>query len=82
MIGVRADGRKEFVALTDGIARPPSRGPTCCATASTAAYAPDLVALVAPGRSSSTADSSNDRTNQQTTPKPHDTLHNRLIHGP
>jgi transposase-like protein len=29
MIGVRADGRKELVALTDGTGSPPSRGRGC-----------------------------------------------------
>ncbi len=31
MIGVRADGTKELIALTTGTASPPSRGLTCCA---------------------------------------------------
>jgi transposase-like protein len=31
MIGVRADGRKELVALTDGFGNPTSRGLICCA---------------------------------------------------
>jgi hypothetical protein len=41
LIGVRADGRKELVALTDVTVtgRPPSRGRPCCATASAAACA-------------------------------------------
>jgi transposase-like protein len=29
LLGVRADGKKELVALTDGTASPPSRGPGC-----------------------------------------------------
>ena len=33
MIGVRADGRKELVALADGYADPQSRGLICCAIA-------------------------------------------------
>jgi hypothetical protein len=33
LIGVRADGRKEFVALADGPGIRLSRGPICCATA-------------------------------------------------
>jgi len=37
MIGVRADGRKELIALADGSANPLSRGPICCATANDAA---------------------------------------------
>ena len=40
MIGVRADGRKELVALTDGYRESPSPGPICCATASAGACAP------------------------------------------
>ena len=41
MIGVRADGRKELVALTDGLPRvAPSRGPICCVIAAAAACAP------------------------------------------
>jgi len=31
MIGVRADGKKELVALTDGYRSPPNRGLVCCA---------------------------------------------------
>ena len=33
MIGVRADGRKELVALTDGYRSPSTPGRTCCVTA-------------------------------------------------
>ena len=40
MIGVRADGRKELIALADGSGSPPSRGRTCCATARAAGCAP------------------------------------------
>ena len=39
MIGVRADGRKELIALADGYRDRASRGPTCSATASAAACA-------------------------------------------
>jgi len=34
IIGVRADGTKELVALADGTGSRPSRGPICCATRS------------------------------------------------
>jgi Transposase, Mutator family len=40
MIGVRADGRKELVALADGYRESPSPGRTCCAMPSAAACAP------------------------------------------
>ena len=32
LVGVRADGRKELVALADATGNRPSRGRTCCAT--------------------------------------------------
>ena len=35
--GVRADGRKELVAITDGYRNRPSHGLNCCASASGAA---------------------------------------------
>ena len=40
IIGVRADGRKELVALADGFREAVSRGLTCCGTRSGAAWPP------------------------------------------
>ncbi len=40
ILGVRADGTKELVALADGFASRPSRGPTCSAAASGVGWPP------------------------------------------